>query len=101
MKRTFKYALLATAAAFALGVAMPSQAQQQDEMQTTRTMKQQRVYQQNQADRYAAQRAYDAETSGTEAYGYVPLPSQGSGDPCEYQGNYGTGIDYQLCGGGD
>lgn len=96
MRRTFKYALLATAAAFALGVAMPSQAQQQDEMQATRTMKQQRVYQQNQADRYMGQRAYDEETSGTEAYGYVPL--QGGGDPCEFQGNYGTGTDYSVCG---
>lgn len=100
MKRTLKYALLASAAAFVLGMTLPSQAQQ-DTMRASSATSQQRVYQPNQADRYAARRDDDAETSGYEAYGYVP-GGLGSGyDSCATEGSYAQGIDYGACNGGN
>jgi hypothetical protein len=71
MKRTLKYALLASTTAFVLGVAVPSQAQQ-DYMQAGRATSPQRVYQPYGADRYWAGRTYGAATRGYGAYAYGP-----------------------------
>jgi hypothetical protein len=100
MKRTLKYALLASAAAFVLGMAMPSQAQQ-DDMQAAGATSQQRVYQPNEADRYSATRDDDAATSGYEAYDYAPAAPGYGDEGCATQGTYGKGIDYAACGGGN
>lgn len=100
MKRTLKYVLLASTAAFVLGMAAPSQAQQ-DNMRAAGATSQQRVYQPSQADRYTATRDYDAAAGSDEAYAYVPGGTGYGGEGCTTEGTYGKGIDYAACNGGD
>ncbi len=70
MKRTLKFALLASAAVFVLGAAAPSLAQQ-DNMQAAGA-KSQRVYQPAQTDRDAVVQDYDTAVDGSEAFAYQP-----------------------------
>ncbi len=97
MKRTLRYALLASAAALVLGMAAPSQAQQ-DNMAAPRAASQ-GAYQA--ADRYGARadtaREDASAAGGLEAYDYVPAQPGFNGDSCAMQGGYSQGTDYANC----
>ena len=97
MKRTLKYALLASAAAFVLGMAAPSQAQQYN-MRAPRATSQS-TYQPGYANRVRAESEseYAPASPGVEAYDYMPAPGGYSGDSCATQGTYGQGVDYANC----
>lgn len=97
MKRTLKYALLASTAVFVLGMAMPSQAQQ-GYMQPGRATSPQWVYQPEGLGYNAY--AYAPEGLGYGAYAYVPLDPGFGGGGCATLGGYGKGLDYSFCGGG-
>ncbi len=98
MKRTLKFALLASAAAFVLGMATPGQAQQEN--MRANAAASQRVRQSAAANRNAAMRTYETEDEGSEAYAYQPMGAGGY-DSCATEGSYGQGLDYSACGGGD
>lgn len=97
MKRTLTIALLASAAAFVLGTATPSLAQQ-DSMRAYGARSQQ-AYHQSQAGRYWNAQYYGSDARGYGAYAYVP-GGPGSLDTCATEGSYGQGLDYSACGAG-
>ncbi len=106
MKRFLKRALVACAAAgFAVALAAPVQAQQDEGMAAPTTASQaarRDAAQPGYAARYgtAAGGAY-AQSAGEEAYDYVPAEPGYGGGGCATQGSYGQGLDYSACGGGD
>jgi len=97
MKRTLKYAMLASVAALVLGMTAPSQAQQDDMAAPVASSR--GAYQP--ADRYGTYvdhaREDSSAASGLDAYGYVPAPSGFNGDSCAMQGGYGRETDYANC----
>lgn len=96
MNRTLKTALLASAAVFVLGTAVPSLAQQ--ESTRAASTQRQRVVQPVQPDRNVAVREYDTAADSSDAYAYQPA---GPSESCTTEGSYGQGIDYGACNGGD